>query len=239
SELITYQKAGNSKQLRTVFTYDARGNVQAKISYDNLPDKVTETFTYNPYGLPVSATITDNSATRTTGFVYDSKCRFVQITSKPLNMVTEQQFDAWGNLVWQKDEQGKVIENTYNGMGRLLSHKDPLGNVTSYALQWTLSNSTDSRYTQTISSPYAKIQTITFNNFGRKINETQINDANQTLVQSYIYETGSRPRHLLKRINKFQLQGSTSSRFTEFNYDDINRLTQTNDEGRITNIQYI
>ncbi|MFN5665128.1 MAG: RHS repeat domain-containing protein, partial [Bacteroidota bacterium] len=80
---------------------------------------------------------------------------------------------------------------------------------------------------------------ITFNNFGRKINETQINDANQTLVQSYIYETGSRPRHLLKRINKFQLQGSTSSRFTEFNYDDINRLTQTNDEGRITNIQYI
>lgn len=118
----------------TEYQYDHRGNLVKKIEAVGTSSERITTYTYNEYGLPLSATIAADAHTEsaTTTMAYDANGNLASMTD-PLGHTTEfLEYDNLGNLLKKKDPRGHIRTYAYDDMGRSISQTDPLNNTTTY-----------------------------------------------------------------------------------------------------------
>jgi RHS repeat-associated protein len=178
----------------TSFDYDRRGNIA--VERDPYGHSVTTSWNQR-FSLPESRT-DRNSVTRT--WSYD-----------PAN----------GNLLWQKDGDGKTSSFTYYPNGEVQTATDPRGYTTSYEYdQWG--------NPALMTGPEGSVTASVYDIRGRKVSVT---DPNGYTTQ-YRYDVLDYPREVLHPpITAYNLPAG-SSPIESFTYDPMgNKLTETNRNG--------
>jgi len=98
-------------------------------------------------------------------------------------VITTTTYSAQGQLLQTSTQRGSVLQTTsyaYDGLGRLISSTDPLGNVTSYVY-------TDSSNTLAITQANGLTTTQVRNSAGQLISSTQMATGQTSRVTSYLY----------------------------------------------------
>lgn len=126
------------------FTYDAMN----RMSDSTDPLGITTTLHYDPYGMLLTAVISDAQETYgydgydrlitqtnrlgdTTCYEYDALGRMIRSTNAN-GAVTTYTYDAKGNLVAQRDASGAITHMEYDPVGNLVRQIDALGRITEY-----------------------------------------------------------------------------------------------------------
>jgi RHS repeat-associated protein len=133
----TYNNRTRTIDLRgniSEYEYDDKGNLLRRVEAKGTDAEKITTFTYNDYGLILTATLQGdaNTQTATTAFIYDDNNNLASITDPENGSMHFLEYDGMGNLLRFKDPLGYEWSYTYDAMGRRTSVTDPRGNTTSY-----------------------------------------------------------------------------------------------------------
>jgi RHS repeat-associated protein len=133
----TYNNRTKTIDLRgnvSEYEYDNKGNLLKRTEAKGTDAEKVTTFTYNDYGLILTATLQGdaNTQTATTTFTYDDNNNLASITDPENGSMHFLEYDGMGNLLRFEDPLGYEWSYTYDAMGRRTSVTDPLGNTTSY-----------------------------------------------------------------------------------------------------------
>ncbi|MCS7464395.1 discoidin domain-containing protein [Paenibacillus doosanensis] len=285
----SYRQSGSATENYTVQQVDTWGRVTKTSVYPNYPEwtaEIASSFAYDWDGNTVSQT---DPKGYTTTYAYDKMNRLAKIVD-PLNQTSEYQYSKLGALLQMKqgdsstsytttkayDERGLSIRHTnagnetetsgYNNLGLLQSHKDPSGNVFSYAYdQWnrqTARQTGSQKYTSTYNEvPYGPLKvaewagatearTTTYQ-YGGLGQVAEIANSYDGITQSQRYTYDSQGK-LIKlkdpgdfttqyqyektRLSKVQVNGSASDPFST----NVNQYAQYSYDamGRLQSIVY-
>ena len=227
-EIVNY---GTSKPLTTQYTYDIWGNRTSQVSSGSGVSNLT------------------------TYYSYDGTHRFpVRIYTNPSSSVQKYTYNIWGNVITEQDSINSSINNTkthtYDGWGNRVITQVPGTGIVTYTKGW--GNSANKRFfvlEQGTSLPWVKTwydnqgrvvmvesigpkdvsisTTITYNNKGLKIGETEIT-GNLTLSHSYSYDVRG-------RLTSETHPGNNT---ISYSYGSNGRTKTINDNGRSTTYTY-
>jgi RHS repeat-associated protein len=234
-QTVTTHKDGLYASKATSYGYDAYGNMALITEFTGMPKSITQTYSYNIYGLPTQIITTTEGKSRTQKYIYDAKKRFVIAEINSLNQRVDKTFDSrYGTMLTFKDIDGKIITNVYNGLGRLLKTTDKRGIITEFTRAWESSTSSSSVFVEYSSTPNMPLSKVWIDNYARKIKSS----ATFNGATSYVsYEYDNIVFSNLKRESKPYV--SSPSKYINYTYDDItNRLINTSDDGRSNTIDY-
>ncbi|RJR19142.1 MAG: hypothetical protein C4581_05430 [Nitrospiraceae bacterium] len=253
--IYEYDYAGNRTAVtdvsggRTGFTYNARNLLISTIS----PDGSSVNYTYDTENNMTMMITRDSSYNIITSetYLYDDHNRLTRTTYAD-GTYTDQDYDAIGNVIARRDENGNITTNSYDALNRLTSVTDAEGGITSYSydsrnnlMSVTDTNGNTTYYTYdnlnrltSTSSPDTGTTTYTYDANGNMLTKT---DA-MGISTSYSYDALNRQTVILfpdpsQDINLFyddtlvensmgKLTAITDpSGTTWFEYDKMGRLT--------------
>jgi len=223
------------------YRYDPLGRLTSEVSDSTTNYKVTKTYSqFNPFGLPQKVIVSaDSVEPRETNFQYDSKSRFVNIITNPLQQnITRTYEPGTGNL---KSETG-IDHNTttyqYDGFGRLFSTINPRGKVILSLLGWdqSMTGGQNSLYYNVVkpgsASPGLPDQYVYYDVLGREILSVK-DGLNQQIYQTKEYNDDG----TLKRTSWPYYSGETL-KWTSYYYDVFGRDSTIWNNGLKTSFSY-
>ncbi|MCL1666561.1 hypothetical protein M2T82_00645 [Elizabethkingia ursingii] len=137
SKTETVQSYGDTKSAKEEYTYE--NNLLKVLKTYNRDDSgwVQENYNYDSFGNSIEK-ITSNSLdtmTQTLKSEYDSKGRFVVKKIDNLGLETNILYDDSGQIIKQTDPLGNVLENKYDGWGKIEILKTNLEGMTTYTYE--------------------------------------------------------------------------------------------------------
>lgn len=249
---------------------DAKGN-ELTIGYDRLNRVNTlkeyngniTTLTYAANQISITSPATDTIDSSTDTLIYNEEGNPDTLITNAgvgqLNLTTRYTYNN-NELIKIVDEDGNVIENTYDNNGNLLTTRDAIGNLTTYTYNssnqpLTLTNSegiTSYTYSNSgdligITDPTGEVTQYEYDNYG---NLTTLILADGT-IENYSYSTdGNYLKTVTDSLGRITTTvqdkfGNTSSvtdpmmNSTIYSYDSRNLLTGITDaKGNITDYEY-
>lgn len=193
---------GQPEQAITSMIYDNRDRVVTETD----PTGVTTTTAYDNGGLPLSVTSTSG---KSVAFTYDgngNRLQTITAPSTPEQTVSVTTYDSRNRPVTETDGAGSTITYTYDRLGRVLTTKDALNNITTmtYDLLGNLLTTKAADNVVTSTRTYDVLNRLTLEKDGK----------NQTI--SYYYDA-------LDRMTSYtDAKGAIFS----FQYDLLGRLTR-------------
>ncbi len=189
--------------------------------------------TYNSYGLVTKNTDGNGNAT---DYVYDNFNLYPASITNALNQTTNFIYDYASGQVKQKtDPNGRIWEYTYDGLGRIISEKQPdITNPSSLVTRISYVYTDTPNAVSVKRSDYLDDTNITdsliyFDGLGRKIQEKKQAEGSQYATKDYIYNNLGL---LQKESLPYFASGSTRSAptvaselFTTYTYDPFQRIT--------------
>lgn len=132
----------NDYTTKTYFEYNDKGQPTSVTKHYGTPMAITEKFTYDVVGNPLSSSLSGSNVPKITSYnEYDGSKRFV--TKKyqtPQGAVNKFTYDTWGNVLTESDvtEQSMPLttSHTYDGWGNELTTTLPTGEVMSTKMEW-------------------------------------------------------------------------------------------------------
>lgn len=128
------QAYGDSKSSKEEYTYDSNLLKTLKTWNRDNTAYLLETYSYDSFGNVTEKTITNStdSQAQTTKTGYEPQGRFVNKKTDNLGLITQIEYNNWGQVLTQTDPFGNTIDNTYDKWGKLLTSKNNLGGITTY-----------------------------------------------------------------------------------------------------------
>ncbi|WBV61634.1 SpvB/TcaC N-terminal domain-containing protein [Chryseobacterium camelliae] len=134
-----------------------------------------ETYGYDSWG-NITQKLIGNSIdpqTQTSQAEYDSKGRFIIKATDNLGLITQIEYNDWGQIKKQTDPLNNTLVNTYDAWGKLLTSKTNLGGTTTYqyerdnslnitVTQYDPDGDVSKKYTNKLGQDY-KVSTKSFN----------------------------------------------------------------------------
>lgn len=101
------------------------------------------TYHYDGFGNQIQKEISNSldAQIQTTKAEYDSKGRFVVKKTDNLGLITQMEYNDWGQVTKQTDPLGNSVANIYDNWGKLTASKNNLGGTTTY--QYTVLDETE------------------------------------------------------------------------------------------------
>ncbi len=129
--------SSNPRRNNVSYTYTDKGQLLSKTSSDNCGMSVSETYSYNANGLPVSSTTTlQEGVSRQATMAYDPTSRFVTRSTDHAGNVTQCTYDpSTGLRLSQTDAGGLTVRYEYDSWGRPTKTSYPDG--TKQNIQYT------------------------------------------------------------------------------------------------------
>ncbi len=182
-------------QRQKSFTYTTKGKVNTEITDAGTPKAVALVYAYDNFGnVKQISKLASGHPTVINKAIYDNKGRFIVKSINPLNQEhIYERNTCWGTLSSETDITGKTITYNYNGLGKLLSSTDPLGNITSMESQWDImtGGSGDAQPNNTLyksisTTSNGPTQIVWYDILGRKVKvETEALSGNSLTVKKY------------------------------------------------------
>lgn len=184
-----------SYQRHKNYTYTTKGKINTEITDAGTSKAVTLGYVYDNFGNVKQITkMASGHPTVINKTVYDSKGRYIVKSINSLNQEHVYESNTcWGTLSSETDISAKTMTYAYNGMGRLLSSTDPLGNITSLETEWdfmtggssvTQPNNTVFKSVTTTSN--GPTQSVWYDILGREVKvETEALSGNSMTVKKY------------------------------------------------------
>jgi RHS repeat-associated protein len=187
---------------RSTYAYDAKGNRIEMIDAVGTAVERKTTYEYDSFGQMIKRTI--KGAT-----VAD-------------DVITQFEYDAYGNTKKTIDPEGHVVEYTYDVMGNTLTRKDARGNTSSMtynAAGWMESSTTNLGFTST----------VTYDKVGNRKTSTTPISATETATTIYRYD----------RLDRLIETEDPLGGISKQSYDEEGRMKQSEDaRGVITKLEY-
>lgn len=236
TQTITYKKSGETDITRSTqyLSYNTAGMPTQVVAFSGMAKSVTTTVSYNGFGSVIAKSVAAAGlSTSAESFVYDTKSRFAIEERNPLNQKTENTFDTRsGNNLSKKSVDGNITTNTYDGFGNLVSSTDPLGLVSGFVTEWDYSY--NSIYRISVHRDGLPDAETWYDQQARKVKESSIGQGMATFVD-YTYDSRGRLSQKTYPYN----QTGTASRVFNYSYNnDISRLKQVDDNGKVTKYDY-
>jgi len=177
--------------------------------------------------------------------VYDNQGRFIESSFDPLDHSDYKEYDPFtGKITLLKDPNGLAMKYMYDNLGRLLKTTNPDGTQSVSVLRWGIEGDDDAPTEPVMANYYSWAKTsggsvskTYYDKFGRELRIVAIGLNDQKIyVDKEYYDN-----NLLKKVSDPYFKGSAASGilYTEYTYDDINRLkTQISPGNRIMSTTY-
>lgn len=110
---------------------NTQGQVVRRVNNAGAPAGSSErgevAYTYDAYGnLLTTAVHRENGTTVTTSLQYDGRGRKTRMIDPDMG-TWDYQYNAFGELTWQRDAKGQVVTMQYDALGRLVARSEPEG----------------------------------------------------------------------------------------------------------------
>ncbi|MBI4847635.1 MAG: hypothetical protein HY808_03540, partial [Nitrospirae bacterium] len=237
-----YDGTSTAKQARSLFTYDAYGNITRRYSYGDLAVTGDERDEYTEYAydttnwkvsLPNHSYVNDSSGTTKAQawFTYDTKGNLLTKTNwlnGGINPVTTYTYDAYGNVQTIKDPRNNISTITYDTTTRTypVTMQNPLGH--------TIQKSYDYRFGKVLTEidPNLNQATYQYDVFGRIVKVTNPNDTASTYgTVSYYYQNFGTVGSQRVLTYATEQSGTGNIIWSETYFDGLGRTIKTRTEG--------
>ena len=228
----------------TAFSYTPQGKVSQKIIDSGTPKELFTSYTYNSQGNQISTTFSGNGVTpRVTNYVFDTKGRFIEKTTNPLNQVSTTIYDPkWGSPLSVIGYDGLETKYEYNEFGTLIAQTTPDNLKTEKILNWDIGSggagspltADNSIYTETTISPGKPNIKVWFDSFGRQ-RQTEINGFNQKINQVTSYDERG---NIKTQTSPFYPGGSIPVVVTTNTYNSYNKIITSQNAAGSTTYNY-
>jgi len=196
----------------TQWTYDANGNVLTQTVYGDFV-----TLPATPGGAPPAPLNASNC--RLTSYVYDRNNRLVSTTisgvligsyngsayqASTSDLISQTAYDASGNIVQTIDGNGNSTYFYYDRLGHKTGQVDPLGYLTTYALDQDGNVTTETRYATALAAGFSasvlptgtstaddRVTVFTYDKNGRRLTESRLNVTSYTVDSNGALSSGT------------------------------------------------
>ncbi|MFC5048659.1 FG-GAP-like repeat-containing protein [Aquimarina hainanensis] len=239
----TLKNNSNVKEAETNYSYDANGNLLTESKWISGSDYSDTSYTYNSFGLPLTET---DALSNTTTYSYDAHNIYPVSVTNAKGHITNYEYDySSGKLSKETNPNGKVTDYSYDGLDRLTKIEQTIANGgtetvkeieynTNASPQFTKETTyRDSGDTQDIFN-YTDglgrtIQTKSEMDSGWLTLDTVYDEMGRVAKQSLPYQTSS---------SSDSSPISNSDLLTEFTYDTLSRVLETENAKGTTTTSY-
>jgi RHS repeat-associated protein len=232
--------------VKTIYEYDAKGNMTKMTEAQGLPEQRVTSFTYDSYGQGLTQKVEAKTASGSlpatpeaiTTYTYDTLGNLSSITNPEGNKTEYLDFDARGLATRMKDARGNISTMSYNPLGWKLSEANALGHPTTLAYDKVgnritvtdpKSNITRYRYSAKnelleITDALGGLTGYEYDGESRKIKETDAGTSSGRVTKMSAYDADGRP------VNTKDGDGNVTTYFYGSGGDGL--------EGLLKSIQY-
>ncbi|MCL2026984.1 MAG: FG-GAP-like repeat-containing protein [Bacteroidales bacterium] len=201
----------------TVFDYDNNGRLISQIDFKGNPKAVTTTYgSFDRFGNPQDITTeATNCSTINLTLGYDSRGRPISRTNAI--GTTETEYDIFSRVTSVTDMGGLTTSFEYDGFGNLIEENSPVG-ITTHTLAWDISHPHLYRADRTQEG--VPSQSVWYNAPGQIV---------RTRIQGFSGDVFTRNEYNHKgQLYRSYLPGygTPSTKYTEYQYNALNRLEQ-------------
>jgi RHS repeat-associated protein len=233
----------------TNFIYDAKGNLETKITDPSTANEVSVHYIYDvSTGLLIGTSIESAGLfTQTSGITYDLPFwRFPVSITNTLNQVSEAKFDPrWGKPIWQKGIDGLISELYYDGFGQAIKSLSPDNTISISKSDWVEANeiatqhplevNTKALFSVSFSSTGKPTSKVYYDSFGRQVFSVG-EGFGKTIYSAIAYNAMGSPYKTTSSYDDAMLNNSSINNivFTETLFDDFNRISEIKTSDGIT-----
>jgi RHS repeat-associated protein len=226
NKIISETRQGNTITKSWTYNYDAKGNLLSEILLPGTPSASSTAYIYNNVGLVTSRTISAQGlSNRVETFTYDANKRNIVSVTNAAGQTTLSTF----NKLWDKPSKIKGADGLetifdYDDFGNLVSETDPTGQITIYNTAWHQPNNSISYFVSEVATTNRPWVKNYYDYLGRKIKTETINQQQQIVVTTYLYDQLGR----LDKVSKPFIAQATPVQ-VQYAYDGLDRIISVTD----------
>ncbi|WP_326981924.1 SpvB/TcaC N-terminal domain-containing protein [Chryseobacterium sp. MYb264] len=215
------QAYGDTKSTKEEYNYENNLLKTLKTWNRDNTGFLMETYNYDIFGNITQKVISNSidGQTQTTKAEYETQGRFAIKQIDNLNLITQIEYNALGQIIKQTDPIANTVNNTYDGWGKLFSSKTNIGGTTTYQYH----RDDNANITVTQYNPDGNISKKYINKLGQNYKISTKNfGQGQFVSKETTYDVLGRK---LKESEPY-FEGQSASQWNTFTYNDTVFPTQ-------------